>query len=132
TIFHQLSTIGAYVLGISLFVVVIYLFWSFKNGKPATRNPWGGSSLEWQAPTPPPLYNFEKPPVIHELYNFDDLVEVGEDDWDRVSPAGEPARETGAVADHTKGAADEDKAGGAAAEAEAKPADDASDEKDKK
>ena len=52
----------------------------------APRNPWGGSSLEWQAPTPPPLYNFEKPPVLHELYNYDDLVEVEEDVWERHAP----------------------------------------------
>ncbi len=54
----------------------MYLFWSFKNGKKAPRNPWGGSTLEWQAPTPPTLYNFEKPPVLHEIYNYDDFVEV--------------------------------------------------------
>ena len=86
-IFHQLSTIGAYVLGISLFTTVCYLFWSFKHGKKAPRNPWGGSSLEWQAPTPPPLYNFETPPVLHELYNYDDIVEVEEDVWERQLPA---------------------------------------------
>jgi cytochrome c oxidase subunit 1 len=85
-IYHQLSTIGAFVLGISIFVTVIYLFASFWNGKKAPRNPWGGSSLEWQAPTPPPLYNFEKPPVLHELYNYDDLVEVEEDRWERQAP----------------------------------------------
>jgi len=85
-IYHQLSTIGAFVLGISLLVTVIYLFASLKNGKIAPRNPWGGSSLEWQAPTPPPLYNFEKPPLIHELYNYDDLVEVSEDLWERRAP----------------------------------------------
>ena len=56
---------------------------SFWYGKRAPRNPWGGSSLEWQAPTPPPLYNFEKPVVVHELYNYDDLVEVEEDVWER-------------------------------------------------
>ena len=55
----------------------------FKNGKKAPRNPWGGSTLEWQAPTPPTLYNFEKPPVLHELYNYDDLVEVEPDVWER-------------------------------------------------
>jgi cytochrome c oxidase subunit 1 len=86
TIFHQLSTIGAFVLGISMFTVVVYLMASWKTGKRAPRNPWGGSSLEWQAPTPPPLYNFEKPPVLHELYNYDDLVEVGEDQWERRAP----------------------------------------------
>ncbi len=86
-IFHQLSTIGAYVLGISMFTTVCYLFASFWNGKKASRNPWGASTLEWSAPTPPPLYNFEKPPVLHELYNYDDLVEVEEDDWEREAPA---------------------------------------------
>jgi hypothetical protein len=91
-IYHQLSTIGAFVLGISMFTTVVYLFASFWTGKKAPRNPWGGSSLEWQAPTPPPLYNFEKPPVLHELYNYDDLVEVEEDRWERQEPAnGEPA-----------------------------------------
>ncbi len=98
-IFHQLSTIGAFVLGISLFTSVMYLMASFWTGKKATRNPWGGSSLEWQAPTPPTLYNFEKPPVLHELYNYDDLIEYGEDDWGRegegiteVTPHATPAK----------------------------------------
>jgi cytochrome c oxidase subunit 1 len=86
TIYHQLSTIGAYVLGISMFVTVVSLVASLWTGKKATRNPWGGTSLEWQAPTPPTLYNFEKPPVLHELYNYDDLVEVAEDDWERMTP----------------------------------------------
>jgi len=89
-IYHQLSTIGAYVLGTSMFITVVYLMASFWTGKKAPRNPWGGSSLEWQAPTPPPLYNFEKPPVLHELYNYDDLVEVEEDRWERQD-ASEPS-----------------------------------------
>jgi len=110
-IFHQLSTIGAFVLGISIFVSLVSLVASIKTGKIAPRNPWGGSSLEWQAPTPPPLYNFEKPPVLHELYNYDDLYEVEPDVWERRAPietehhrANELARAQGAVADHTGGA----------------------------
>src|SRR5690349_5643681 len=102
-IYHQLSTIGAYVLGISMFVTVIYLIASFWNGKKAPRNPWGGSSLEWQAPTPPPLYNFEKPPVLHELYNYDDLVEVEDDHWERRSPTEvEPSEAQGDAHSHAK------------------------------
>ncbi|MBL9014653.1 MAG: cytochrome c oxidase subunit I [Myxococcales bacterium] len=103
TIFHQLSTIGAFVLGISMFTVVVYLMMSWKTGKRAPRNPWGGSSLEWQAPTPPPLYNFEKPPVIHELYNYDDLVEVEEDVWERRAPVdAEPSEVPGDAHAHAK------------------------------
>ena len=86
-----------------MFITVVYLMASFKNGQAAPRNPWGGSSLEWQAPTPPPLYNFEKPPVVHELYNYDDLVEVEPDVWERrarsmPSPSDAPATRT-----HTQG-----------------------------
>ncbi|MDQ3366750.1 MAG: cbb3-type cytochrome c oxidase subunit I [Myxococcota bacterium] len=86
TIYHQLSTIGAFILGVSIFISVCYLMASFKTGKRAPRNPWGATSLEWQAPSPPPLYNFEKPPVLHEIYNYDDLVEIDEDVWERRAP----------------------------------------------
>ena len=84
--FHQLSTIGAFVLGISMLVAIVNLIMSFWNGKRAPRNPWGATSLEWQAPTPPTLYNFEKPPILHEIYNYDDLVEIEEDRWERRAP----------------------------------------------
>ena len=43
-IFHQLSTIGAFILGISIFVSLVSLMTSFKNGKKAPRNPWGGTT----------------------------------------------------------------------------------------
>ncbi|HLL20838.1 MAG TPA: cbb3-type cytochrome c oxidase subunit I [Kofleriaceae bacterium] len=85
-IYHQLSTVGAFVLGISIFISVCYLMASLKTGRRAPANPWGASSLEWQAPSPPPLYNFEKPPVLHELYYYDDLVEIEPDRWVRQSP----------------------------------------------
>jgi cytochrome c oxidase subunit 1 len=31
---------------------------SLKRGKKAPENPWGGKTLEWQVPSPPPLENF--------------------------------------------------------------------------
>lgn len=86
-IFHQLSTVGAFILGISIFVSCCYFIWSLKNGERAKDNPWGGTTLEWQAPTPPTLYNFSSPPVLHELYNYDDLEERGELDWVRKEKA---------------------------------------------
>jgi cytochrome c oxidase subunit 1 len=91
TIYHQLSTIGAFVLGISLFVVVIYLVASLKTGARAARNPWGGSSLEWDAPSPPPVFNFETPPTVREVYDYSDLVQVDEYRWERRPATTEPA-----------------------------------------
>ncbi|HVV88064.1 MAG TPA: cbb3-type cytochrome c oxidase subunit I [Kofleriaceae bacterium] len=82
--YHQVSTIGAFILGISLFVVVCYMFWSFRHGRKAPQNPWGGTTLEWVAPTPPTLYNFPEPPDIPLLYDYDDLEEDEENgNWVR-------------------------------------------------
>jgi cytochrome c oxidase subunit 1 len=90
TIFHRISTVGALILGISMFTQIVYLMWSLKKGKKAAQNPWGGTTLEWTAPTPPTLYNFSSPPVLHEIYNYDDLEEVEEDNWVRRPKADKP------------------------------------------
>ena len=85
----------------------------FDAGKLAPRNPWGGSSLEWQAPTPPTLYNFEKPPVLHELYNYDDLIEVEEDRWERQAPTEiEPSAVAGSAHEHARPAGEPGSGGG--------------------
>jgi cytochrome c oxidase subunit 1 len=45
---------------------IINLFWSISRGQKVTSdNPWQATTLEWQAPTPPPHGNFAKPPVVH-------------------------------------------------------------------
>jgi cytochrome c oxidase subunit 1 len=61
---HVLSTLGAYTLGIGFLLTAWYLVKSLKSGRIAPANPWGGSTLEWQCSSPPPYYNFHKPPVV--------------------------------------------------------------------
>jgi len=61
---HRLSTIGAMVLALGLVIAAICLFGAIKWGKKAPANPWDGTTLEWQTPSPPPLENFENEPVI--------------------------------------------------------------------
>jgi cytochrome c oxidase subunit 1 len=73
TLYHQLSTVGALILGLTMFTVVVYLTWTWFKGEKAPDNPWGSSTVEWQAPTPPSLYNFTEPPTLYPLYNYDDL-----------------------------------------------------------
>jgi len=87
TLYHQLSTVGAYILGLSMFTVVVYLMASLKIGKKAPKNPWGGTTLEWEAPTPPTTFNFTSPPVIHEIYNYDHMVEAEDGGWENQQPA---------------------------------------------
>jgi cytochrome c oxidase subunit 1 len=75
TRFHQVSTIGAFLMGITLVVSFGNLIYSLFRGKRAPRNPWGGTTLEWQAPSPPPLYNFyaHEQPVLYPIYDYSDL-----------------------------------------------------------
>jgi cytochrome c oxidase subunit 1 len=61
---HQLSTLGAYTLGIGFLMTAFYLAKSLKSGRIAPANPWGGTTLEWLCPSPPPYYNFTKTPVV--------------------------------------------------------------------
>jgi len=63
---HQLSTIGAYILGIGFLLTAYYLIASFKNKAKAPANQWGGSTLEWQTTSPPPYYNFHVAPPVDQ------------------------------------------------------------------
>ncbi len=67
---HQLSTIGAFLLGLGLLVALIVLLHSIFRGRKAPVNPWGGATLEWTCTSPPPFYNFERPPVVDDPYDF--------------------------------------------------------------
>ncbi len=76
TLYHQISSVGAFLMGITLVVSFGNLVHSLFRGRRAPRNPWGGTTLEWQAPSPPPLYNFyeHEQPVLYDIYDYDDLV----------------------------------------------------------
>ena len=45
-------------------LTAFYLLKSLKSGRIAPANPWGASTLEWQCSSPPPYYNFHKPPAV--------------------------------------------------------------------
>jgi len=72
--FHQASTIGAMILGAGVALMVGYLVHSLLAGKKAMQNHWGGVTLEWLSPTPPPLENFDEAPVVTtEVYDYSTL-----------------------------------------------------------
>jgi len=56
---HQLATIGGFVLGAGFLVMFYNLFVSLFRGEEVDGNPWEyASSAEWTVPSPPPFENF--------------------------------------------------------------------------
>jgi len=65
------STIGSWILVSGLAIMLVNLFRGLHSGEPIGQNPWGGATLEWSVPTPPPTENFiEEPVVTHGPYDF--------------------------------------------------------------
>jgi cytochrome c oxidase subunit 1 len=56
---------GAWGLGLFQIPFIINFFSSIKGGKPAGRNPWDATTLEWSAPSPPGHGNFEAEPIVY-------------------------------------------------------------------
>ena len=76
---HVISTAGSWVLGFGLFLVAVNFIYSYFKGEKATQNPWGGVTLEWTIPSPPPTENFDEIPVITgEPYDFEGVKADGE------------------------------------------------------
>ncbi len=63
-IYHVISTVGSWILALGLMLMVFNLIISLRRGARAPANPWGGMTLEWRIPSPPPHENFQDIPVI--------------------------------------------------------------------
>ncbi|MGA2262757.1 MAG: cbb3-type cytochrome c oxidase subunit I [Acidobacteriota bacterium] len=63
---HVIASIGSFILAAGLIMFFANLLVALFNGKKAGQNPWGGVTLEWQTPSPPPLENFEEIPTIRD------------------------------------------------------------------
>jgi len=73
-VFHQASTVGAVILGLGIALMVYCFVVSLFQGKKAMVNQWGGVTLDWMTPTPPPLENFHEAPVVTtEVYDYSTL-----------------------------------------------------------
>jgi len=94
TTLNRLSTGGAYLLFISVFITGVNLFISWFKPIPAGDNPWDAQTLEWATSSPPPHHNFFWiPPVRSERplwdYNHPEHVKLHQDNGH--SPDREPA-----------------------------------------
>ena len=63
--FNWVSSVGAFVFGISQLIFVYIILSCIRGGQKATGRVWEGShGLEWTLPSPPPYHSFEKAPEI--------------------------------------------------------------------
>jgi cytochrome c oxidase subunit 1 len=72
---HVFATVGSWILVSGLLIFLgNFVVALFKGGK-AESNPWGGVSLEWTIPSPPPIENFaEVPTITTRPYHFNPVV----------------------------------------------------------
>jgi len=69
---HVVSTVGSWILVSGIILIAVEFFRARKHGPIAGDNPWGGVTLEWHIPSPPPHENFEViPQVTWDTYDFE-------------------------------------------------------------
>jgi len=72
-VLNLMSSIGAYVQAVAILIGAWNLWRSRKTGAIAGSDPWGGPTLEWSIPSPPPDYNFATIPTVTSRYPMWDL-----------------------------------------------------------
>jgi cytochrome c oxidase subunit I+III len=60
--YHNIATVGGFILGISILMIVGIMLHALKYGEDAGDNPWQGWTAEWTVSSPPPLENFSGTP----------------------------------------------------------------------
>ncbi|HEY3251771.1 MAG TPA: cbb3-type cytochrome c oxidase subunit I [Ignavibacteria bacterium] len=59
-----LSTVGSWILVSGILIILGNMLYALLKGPKAAMNPWGGTTLEWRVPSPPPVENFDEIPVV--------------------------------------------------------------------
>jgi cytochrome c oxidase subunit 1 len=70
--YNIISTVGAFVIGIS-FAILLWNMWvSWRHPVPCGNNPWDAHTLEWFTTSPPPHHNYSHlPPIRSERPTWD-------------------------------------------------------------
>ncbi len=72
---NGLSTIGSFIMAISVVVFFANIVWSLRRGEKAGDNPWQAWTLEWATTSPPAHDNFDRVPPVRgrrPLWDLDD------------------------------------------------------------
>jgi cytochrome c oxidase subunit I len=103
--YNLIASIGAFVLVAGILLELGNAAHSWNNGLMAGHDPWGGSTLEWFALSPPPPHNFDAVPDVRSTEPLRDIREAVRrrtEIWQappRPEPAPAPAAAPVAVAE---------------------------------
>jgi len=68
---NQLIGLGAFILALGVLPFLYNMVVSWMRGAQASSNPWSALTLEWQTSSPPPIGNFDTPPIVtHGPYDY--------------------------------------------------------------
>jgi cytochrome c oxidase subunit 1 len=67
---NLVATVSAFILALSVVVLVVNIVRSRRHGTPAGSDPWDARTLEWWIPSPPPEYNFARLPIVRSRDPF--------------------------------------------------------------
>lgn len=73
---NAIATVGCLIFAAGFLTAMINAAASYNNGVVVGPDPWGGSTLEWFAPSPPPVHNFDLVPDVRSDRPLDDIREA--------------------------------------------------------
>jgi cytochrome c oxidase subunit 1 len=71
--YNLISTIGAFIIALSVLLTIVNLLRSLKKGAVAGPDPWKANTLEWFTPSPPPENNFDVIPRVRSVEPMKDI-----------------------------------------------------------
>ncbi len=102
--YNLVASIGSFVLLIGVVIGVANAVTSYLGGRKAGHDPWGGSTLEWFALSPPPIHNFDAVPDVRSsepMLDIREAIRERDELWPRLRAASRrPSRST---ADRARG-----------------------------
>jgi heme/copper-type cytochrome/quinol oxidase subunit 3 len=89
------ETVGAFIMGVSVLVLVWNMRVALRRGERASDNPWNAWTLEWATTSPPPPHNFAVVPPVRGARPLWDLPHPRDADPahhadQRAAPGGRP------------------------------------------
>jgi heme/copper-type cytochrome/quinol oxidase subunit 1 len=73
---NAIASAGAFIFALGAFLGLGSIAHGYRNGRIAGHDPWGGSTLEWFALSPPPPHNFDAVPDVRSSEPLLDIREA--------------------------------------------------------